>query len=89
MPPIPIDTRETLGVWPLTVEVLAASFDAGVVVPARALSSCLAVMPMYLLAREPTVIRESMPALAFVLLPRAVRAGVASSSAPDMLGRVR
>lgn len=88
MPPIPIDTRETLGVWPLTVEVLAASFEAGVVVPERALSSCLAVMPTYLLAREPAVIRESMPALAFVLLPRATRGGSVSSSAPDTIGRV-
>ena len=57
-------------------------------VPARALSSCFAVIPIYRLARDPAVILLSKPALALVLAPRAVRVGGRStSSSPTTLGR--
>lgn len=68
----PIETLDGFGVVVLAMR----GFE-----PARALSSCLAVIPMYLLARDPAVILLSaMTALLLVLLPSKVRTGRACPS---------
>ena len=54
--------------------------------PARALSSCLAVIPRYLLARDPAVIAG---AFELVLAPSMVLTGRASSSLRVALETVR
>ena len=49
----PIETRDAFGV---VVVLEVRSLTDALRVPARAPSSCFAVMPMYLLARDPAVI---------------------------------
>ena len=69
--PPPIDTRDGLGVVVLALRPF---------VPARAWSSCFAVIPTYLLARDPTVILASATtALLLVLFPSMDRTGRVSS----------
>jgi hypothetical protein len=68
----PIDTLDGLGVVVLAVRLFGTD---------RALSSCFAVIPIYLLARDPTVILLSaITPLLLVLFPKSVRTGRASSS---------
>lgn len=77
-PAIPIDTREALGV---VVLVLTPRLRTEACKPPDlALSSCLAVMPMYLLAREPAVILLSIPAFVEVLVPSRVFCGLSPLS---------
>lgn len=72
-----MDTRGALGV----VVVLSRSVRTDELsVPARALSSCFAVMPRYLLARDPAVMFVPTPAFVDVLVPRSVFVGLDSSS---------
>ena len=74
----PIDTRDAFGV----VVVLSLRFFTDEFsVPARTLSSCLAVIPTYLLARDPAVIfGVDTVVLVLVLVPSSVLAGRPSSS---------
>jgi len=72
-----IDTRGAFGV--VAVLSLSDRTDA-LSVPARALSSCFAVMPRYLLARDPAVMFVPTPAFVDVLVPSSVLVGLASSS---------
>ena len=73
---MPMDTRDALGV------LTFARTDA-LSVPFLALSSCLAVMPTYLLARDPAVMPK--PALADVLVPSAFLETRGSSSSSPLL----
>ena len=67
----PIDTRDGLGVVVLALRPF---------VPARTWSSCCAVIPTYLLARDPAVILGSaMTALLLVLFPSMDRTSRGSS----------
>ena len=68
---VPIDILDTFG-----VAVLAVNLMDAVRVPDRADPSCFAVIPRYLLAREPAVILlAAMAAFELVLLPRGVLIG--------------
>ena len=80
---IGVATRIALGV---VVVLSRRPLTEALKVPARAVSSCFAVMPKYLLARDPAVILLGGTALVEVLVPSKVRAGRASSSS---VGRVR
>ena len=76
---MPIDTLDAFGVLALArTDALSAPFFA--------LSSCLTVIPTYLLAREPAVM--PIPALAEVLVPSAFL-GTPSSSALRIPARTR
>ena len=73
----PIDTRDGLGVVVLKASDFTEVFND----PALAESSCFAVIPIYLLARDPAVILlAAMAALELVLVPSSVLVGRKSSS---------
>ena len=76
-PPPPIDIREGFGVVVLPAKPLTDTLSE----PERASFSCLAVIPTYLLARDPAVILLSM-ALVLVLVPKRVFRGGEVSSKP-------